>query len=75
MTNYTQRGDHNELIIGSLHAHYQYQFTIAAETVQQGPFSHPVTVITLEAGEHTLMVTGNLLLFIFIFECVSPGIE
>ena len=71
VTNYTQGGDHTELIIGSLHAHYQYQFTIAAETVQQGPFSTPVTVITLEAGEHTLMVTGNLLLFIFIFECFS----
>ena len=61
MTNYTQGGDHTELIINSLHAHYQYQFTIAAETLQQGPFSNPVTVTTLEAGKHTLMVTGNLL--------------
>ena len=61
MTNYTQGGDHTELIISSLHAHYQYQFTIAAETVQQGPFSNPVTVTTLEAGKHALMVTENLL--------------
>ena len=51
LTNYTQGGDHNELVVGSLHAHYQYQFTISAETVQQGPFSNPVIVTTEEAGE------------------------
>ena len=51
LTNYTQGGDRTELVVDSLHAHYQYQFTIAAETVQQGPFSNPVTVTTLEAGE------------------------
>ena len=56
LTNYTQGGDHNELVVGSLHAHYQYQFTISAETVQQGPFSNPVIVTTQEAGELTYIL-------------------
>jgi len=50
ITTYTQGGDHNELVIHTLHAHYEYLFTIAAETVAQGPFSNPVAVTTLEAG-------------------------
>ena len=50
LTTYTQGGDHNELVIHTLHAHYEYQFTIAAETVEQGPFSNPVTVTTSEDG-------------------------
>ena len=51
VTSYMRGGNFTELLIGSLHAYYQYQFTIAAETVEQGPFSNPVTVTTLEAGE------------------------
>ena len=51
VTRYMRGGNFTELLIGSLHAYYQYQFTIAAETVEQGPFSNPVTVTTLEAGE------------------------
>ena len=39
------------MVVGSLRAHNQYQFTISAETVQRGPFSNPVTVTTLEAGQ------------------------
>ena len=50
LTNHTQDGDHTELVIGSLHAHYEYQFTVAAETVQLGPFSNPVAVTTFEDG-------------------------
>ena len=55
LTNYSREGNYTELLIGSLHAYYQYQFTIAAETVEQGPFSNPVTVTTLEAGEQPLL--------------------
>ena len=51
VTSYMRGGNFTELLISSLHAHYQYQFSIAAETVEQGPFSNPVTVTTLEAGE------------------------
>ena len=51
LTSYMRGGNYTELLIGSLHAYYQYQFTIAAETVERGPFSNPVTVTTLEAGE------------------------
>ena len=56
LTNHTQEGNHTELVVGSLHAYYQYQFTIAAETVQPGPFSNPVTVTTLESGQFMLSV-------------------
>ena len=52
LTNYTQERDHTELVVGSLSPHNQYQFTIAAETVEQGPFSNPVTVTTLESGQY-----------------------
>ena len=51
LISYMRGGNYTELLIGSLHAYYLYQFTIAAETVEQGPFSNPVTVTTLEAGE------------------------
>ena len=51
LTSYMRGGNYTELLIGSLHAYYQYKFTIAAETVERGPFSNPVTVTTLEAGE------------------------
>ena len=51
LTTYMRGGNYTEMLIGSLHAHYQYQFIIAAETVERGPFSNPVTVTTLEAGE------------------------
>ena len=50
LTTYTRGGDHNELVVRFLHAHYRYLFTIAAETVEQGPFSNPVAVTTSEAG-------------------------
>ena len=50
-TNYTRGKNYTEMLIGSLHPYYQYQFTIAAETVERGPFSNPVIVTTLEAGQ------------------------
>ena len=46
-----QGGNYTELVIGSLHAGNQYQFTIAADTVELGPFSGQVTVTTLESGQ------------------------
>ena len=71
VTNYTQARGHTELIIGSLNAHYHH-FTIAAETVQQGPFNNPATVTTLEAGEHK----DHSLPFIYIYlTAFLQGIE
>ena len=67
LTNHTQEGNHTELVVGSLHAHYQYQFTIAAETVQLGPFSNPVTVTTLESGQ--FMLSQNLPLIYIMGLC------
>ena len=51
LTNYMQGGNYTELVIGSLRAGNQYQFTIAADTVELGPFSGQVTVTTLESGQ------------------------
>ena len=51
LTSYMRGGNYTEMLIGSLHPYYQYQFTIAAETVERGPFSNPVIVTTLEAGQ------------------------
>ena len=51
LTSYTRGGNYTELLIGSLYAYYQYQFTIAAETIERGPFSNPVIVTTLEGGQ------------------------
>ena len=51
LTSYTKGGNYTEMLTGSLHAYYQYQFTIAAETDERGPFSNPVIVTTLEAGQ------------------------
>ena len=59
LTNYTQEEIHIEMVIGSLRAHYQYQFTIAAETVKLGPFSNPVTVTTLESGQFVHIFYGK----------------
>ena len=50
LTTYTRGGDHNELVVRFLHPHYEYLFSISAETVEQGPFSDAVAVTTLEAG-------------------------
>lgn len=55
LTNYTQERDRTELVVGSLSPHNQYQFTIAAETVEPGPFSNPVTVTTLESGQYNYL--------------------
>ena len=55
LTNYTQGKDRTELVVGSLSPHNQYQFTIAAETVEPGPFSNPVTVTTLESGQYNYL--------------------
>ena len=62
LTNYTQEENRFEMVIGSLRAHNQYQFTIAAETVKLGPFSSPVAVTTLESGQfvYVLQQAGNV---------------
>lgn len=39
------------LVLTSLHPHYTYNLTVAAETVALGPYSEPVTVQLPEDGE------------------------
>ena len=38
------------ILVGSLHPFYTYVCTVAASTVDIGPYSPPLTVTTLEAG-------------------------
>ena len=47
----------NYILVGSLHPFYTYACTVAASTVDSGPYSPPLTVKTLEAGMFSLSVT------------------
>ena len=47
-TLYQREAHHSQLVIESLHPYYEYDVSIAAETVDVGPFSTPQGVITLE---------------------------
>ena len=46
-----REANHTELLIDSLHPYYEYNVSIAAETVAVGPFSESQTVRTLEDSE------------------------
>ena len=49
---YQQKGQHTELVIDSLHPDYDYECSVAAETVVgRGPFSEPFTITTHEDGK------------------------
>ena len=48
---YQQEGQHTELVIVSLHPDYDYECSVAAETVVgRGPLSEPFTITTHEDG-------------------------
>ena len=47
----------NYILVGSLHPFYTYVCTVAASTVDSGPYSPPLTVRTLEAGMVSLSIT------------------
>ena len=49
---YQQEGQHTELVIVSLHPDYDYECSVAAETVVgRGPFSDPFIITTHEDGK------------------------
>ena len=49
---YQQEGQHRELVILSLHPDYDYECSVAAETiVGRGPFSDPFIITTHEDGK------------------------
>ena len=50
-TVYLREGHHSQIIIDSLHPYYEYDVSIAAETVGIGPFSTPQRVRTLQDSE------------------------
>lgn len=41
----------DHIALTSLHPYYQYHISVAAVTIERGPFSSPVLVKTDEAGE------------------------
>lgn len=43
-----------EELLGNLHPYYTYNISIAAVTLDTGPFSHPISVTTLQAGMRML---------------------
>ncbi len=48
---YSRLGSHFDIVIGSLHPYYRYQFAIAAETaVGKGPLTSPAIIRTNEDG-------------------------
>lgn len=44
-------GPQTEIFVTSLHPHYIYQFTVAAQTVDIGPYSYPNTIQMDEDGK------------------------
>lgn len=48
-TTITEKTLNTELTLSSLHPHYHYQVSVAAVTVESGPYSSPLSVITDEA--------------------------
>ena len=40
----------NLILVGSLHPFYTYVCSVAASTIDVGPYSPPLTITTLEAG-------------------------
>ena len=47
-TLYLREAHHSQHVIESLHPYYEYAVSIAAETVDIGPFSTPQRFLTLE---------------------------
>ena len=52
---YTWESVSTNIAIHSLHPFYTYQFTLAAYTIQRGPFSYIVTLQTPEDGKIMLL--------------------
>ena len=50
-TTLTYNTTEESLTVGFLHPHYQYQVSVAAVTVGQGPFSDAATIQTPQDGE------------------------
>lgn len=53
--NFTQLVTGNEFTFLSLHPYYTYTFTVAAVTVELGPFSNIISVTTEEDGKKLLL--------------------
>ena len=66
-----REGHHREIVIAGLHPYYEYNVSMAAETVAQGLFSEPLEVRTLEDGtfpDTTSYYTVLLILLLLLCE-------
>lgn len=52
---YQREGHHSEYLVESLHPYYEYDVSVAAGTIIQGPFSTPTRVRTREDSEKSLI--------------------
>ena len=77
---YRREGHHSQFVIDTLHPYYEYDVSIAAETVAIGPFSTPQRVLTLEdckpptyisTHQYTLLMSGLLPLVYLLFSILQ----
>ena len=52
-TLYEREGHHSQIVIDELHPYYMYDVSMAAETVDLGPFSTTQSIQTLEDSQYT----------------------
>ena len=70
-TTLTYNTTEESLTVGFLHPHYQYEVSVAAVTVGQGPFSDSVTIQTPQDGEQCCFYCTSSKLSVFCFNFTS----
>ena len=70
-TTMTYNTTEESLTVGFLHPHYQYEVSVAAVTVGQGPFSDSVTIQTPQDGEQCCFYCTSSKLSVFFFNFTS----
>ena len=53
----------SDITLSNLHPYYTYSITVAAYTIEEGPFSTPVTFTTLQDGMSIISITCVINLF------------
>ena len=64
---YTWESISTNIDIYTLHPFYTYQFTVAAYTIQRGPFSYIITLQTPEDGKimHSVLVVSCITIHVY----------
>ena len=53
----------SDIALSNLHPYYTYSITVAAYTIEKGPFSTPVSFTTLQDGMFIISITCAINLF------------